>query len=348
MAAPAPLPPPDPSEMLAARARRGDSGAFEELYRLHHRRIYALALRMARDPGLAEEMTQEAFVTAWGALPSFRGESAFGTWLHGLAARVILRQMRTDRRREERHEAIADSYLAEARRAMPETHLAPPGRGRGGAAHRLRVRGRTGRAAGGAPLRGALPGARGGLFGPVRSGPRALPAVSQRPGRPPDPDHRVPRPAYGGTPMIRRIVLFFASIFVIISACALVAGAQESCPEGHPVTGDLGISHLLCVGGSCSVNLRTGRGYAHDFSTEPRIQGLEKDGPAWGRLQDRDILVAIDGVLITTLEGGRRLANLTPGKPVELRIRRGGRDMDVTVVPRTGCNMPMLAVRQQR
>lgn len=130
MAAPALVPEPDPSEMLAARARRGDSRAFEELYRLHHRRIYALALRMSRDPGVAEEMTQEAFVTAWGALPSFRGESAFGTWLHGLAARVILRQMRTDRRREERHEAAADlsgnpsGYLGEARRAMPETHLA--------------------------------------------------------------------------------------------------------------------------------------------------------------------------------------------------------------------------------
>lgn len=126
MAAPAPLPEPDPSEMLAARARRGDSRAFEELYRLHHRRIYALALRMTRDPGRAEEMTQEAFVTAWGSLPSFRGESSFGTWLHGLAARVILRQMRSDRRWEERNEAAADlaGYLSEARRAMPETNLA--------------------------------------------------------------------------------------------------------------------------------------------------------------------------------------------------------------------------------
>lgn len=147
--------------------------------------------------------------------------------------------------------------------------------------------------------------------------------------------------------MIRRIVLFFASIFVIITACAVVAGAEPKCPEGHPQTGDIGISHLLCVGGSCSVNLRTNRGYAHDFSTEPRIQGLEKDGPAWGKLQDGDILVAVDGALITTLEGGRRLANLTPGKPVTLSIRRGGREIDVTVVPRRGCNMPMLAVRQR-
>ena len=141
----------------------------------------------------------------------------------------------------------------------------------------------------------------------------------------------------------RRIILFFA----IASACALVAGAQEKCPEGHPQTGDIGISHLLCVGGSCSVNLRTDRGYAHDFSTEPRIKGLDRKGPAWGRLQDGDILVAVDDILITTLEGGRRLATLTPGKPVELRIRRGGREMDVTVIPRLGCNMPNLAVRKR-
>src|SRR3989337_49808 len=98
---------PDPTEMLVARARRGGARAFEELYRLHHRRIYALALRMIREPGRAEELTQDAFVEAWRSLHSFRGESSFGTWLHGLAVRVILKGMRTDRRWEERNEAAA-------------------------------------------------------------------------------------------------------------------------------------------------------------------------------------------------------------------------------------------------
>lgn len=142
--------------------------------------------------------------------------------------------------------------------------------------------------------------------------------------------------------MIRRTSLFFA----VATACALTAGAQPqpACPEGHPVTGDIGLSHLLCVGSSCSVNLRTDRGYVHDFSTEPRIRGLEENGPARGKLQEGDILVAVDGALITTREGGRRLANLTPGKPVTLRVRRGAQEMDVTVVPRPGCNMPQLAV----
>lgn len=142
----------------------------------------------------------------------------------------------------------------------------------------------------------------------------------------------------------RRIPLFFA----VATAWAFAAGAQTTaqlrCPEGHPATGDLGIEYLLCVAGSCSVNLRTGRGYAHDFSTEPRVRGIQPGGPASGKLRDGDILISVDGVLITTREGGRRLANLTPGKAVRLRIRRGGKEMDVAVVPALGCNMPRLAV----
>jgi hypothetical protein len=142
----------------------------------------------------------------------------------------------------------------------------------------------------------------------------------------------------------RRIVIFFA----VATACAIVAGAQTTaplrCPEGHPATGDLGIEYLLCVGGSCSVNLRTDRGYTHDFATEPRLRGILPSGPSAGKLRDGDILISIDGVLITTREGGRRLANLTPGKAVTLRIRRGDKEMDVTVVPKLGCNMPRLAV----
>ncbi|HEX3131014.1 MAG TPA: PDZ domain-containing protein [Thermoanaerobaculia bacterium] len=139
--------------------------------------------------------------------------------------------------------------------------------------------------------------------------------------------------------MIRRFIILFFAV-------ATAAGAQTPlrCPEGHPATGDLGIESLLCVAGSCSVNLRTERGYAHEFSTEPRIRGVQPGGPSSGKLRNGDILISIDGVLITTLEGGRRLANLTPGKPVTLGVRRGGKETDVAVVPGLGCNMPRLAV----
>jgi RNA polymerase sigma-70 factor (ECF subfamily) len=114
------------AEILVARAREGDVAAFEELYRAHHRRIYALALRMTGDAARAEEVTQEAFVRAWESLPGFRGESSFGTWLHGLAVHVALRHERTERRRKARVEATDDlsGYTAEVRRAMPETSIA--------------------------------------------------------------------------------------------------------------------------------------------------------------------------------------------------------------------------------
>jgi membrane-associated protease RseP (regulator of RpoE activity) len=125
---------------------------------------------------------------------------------------------------------------------------------------------------------------------------------------------------------------------------AVLARPSGPCPEGHPRTGDLGIQSLVCVSGSCAVNMWTGREYTHEFSTEPRIRGLSPRGPSAGKLEDGDIIIAIDDVLITTREGGRRLANLEPGVPVTLRIRRDGEEMDVELVPREGCNMPMLAV----
>lgn len=117
--------PPLPADLLVARARRRDPHAFEELYRLYHRRIYGLALRLARDAGRAEELTQDAFVRAWEILPGFRGDSSFATWLHGLTVRVFFERSRAERRWTERIEAADDLeiYLTEVRRALPETSM---------------------------------------------------------------------------------------------------------------------------------------------------------------------------------------------------------------------------------
>ena len=87
---------------LVRRARRGDVEAFERLYRDHVGRIYAVSLRMVADAALAEELTQEAFVRAWRKLGSFRGTSAFGTWLHRLAVNVTLDALRARQRWRER------------------------------------------------------------------------------------------------------------------------------------------------------------------------------------------------------------------------------------------------------
>lgn len=80
---------------LVHRARQRDPRAFAELYRAHVRRVYALCLRMTADARLAEELTQQAFIGAWEKLPLFRGESAFGSWLHRLAVNTVLMAFRS-------------------------------------------------------------------------------------------------------------------------------------------------------------------------------------------------------------------------------------------------------------
>ena len=81
-------------ELLVRRARQGEVGALEGLYRVNVGRVFALCRRMTGDPALAEDLTQEAFVRAWQNLGSFRGSSAFSTWLHRLAVNVVLAHLR--------------------------------------------------------------------------------------------------------------------------------------------------------------------------------------------------------------------------------------------------------------
>ena len=121
--------------------------------------------------------------------------------------------------------------------------------------------------------------------------------------------------------------------------------ANGRCVENKPLTGDIGIAYLICYGGSCAVNGRDEDGsYHHWFSTEPRIAAIGRNSPASGLLHENDAIVAVDGALITTREGGRRLATLTPNVPVRLRVRRGTQESDVVLVPIQGCNMPSLLV----
>jgi RNA polymerase sigma-70 factor (ECF subfamily) len=90
------------------RAQAGDVAAFEELYRENVGRVFAVCLRIVGEPALAEELTQEAFVRAWQKLGSFRGESAFSSWLHPLAVNVALSERRSHKRRAERVFATDD------------------------------------------------------------------------------------------------------------------------------------------------------------------------------------------------------------------------------------------------
>ena len=72
-------------QQLVERAQRGDKRAFELLVMKYQRKLGRLLSRMVRDPGEVEDVTQEAFIKAYRALPNFRGESAFYTWLYRIA-----------------------------------------------------------------------------------------------------------------------------------------------------------------------------------------------------------------------------------------------------------------------
>ena len=80
-------------------AQAGGVAEFERLYRENVGRVYALCLRLSADPVRAEELTQDVFVRAWEKLGSFRGESAFSTWLHRLAVNEVLGRRRSEGRR---------------------------------------------------------------------------------------------------------------------------------------------------------------------------------------------------------------------------------------------------------
>jgi RNA polymerase sigma-70 factor (ECF subfamily) len=76
------------------RAKSGDAEAFEVLYNLHKRRVYSLCLRMTTNTAEAEDLTQEAFLQLFRKIGTFRGESAFSTWLHRMAVNVVLMRLR--------------------------------------------------------------------------------------------------------------------------------------------------------------------------------------------------------------------------------------------------------------
>jgi RNA polymerase sigma-70 factor, ECF subfamily len=79
---------------VVRRAQRGDADAFERVYRLHSRKIYNLCLRMVGNPTEAEDLTQDVFLQLLRKIGTFRGESAFSTWLHRMSVNIVLMRFR--------------------------------------------------------------------------------------------------------------------------------------------------------------------------------------------------------------------------------------------------------------
>lgn len=93
---------------MVRRAQAADAKAFEALYRRHVDKVYGLCLRMTGNAAESEDCTQEAFIQAWNKLDKFRGESAFGTWLHRVAVNVVLGRIRKSKREHDRIQAVGD------------------------------------------------------------------------------------------------------------------------------------------------------------------------------------------------------------------------------------------------
>ena len=102
-----------------ALAASGDRRAFERLYHQHCSRVHSLCARMVADRARAEELTQDVFVRAWGKISLFRGESAFGTWLHRLTVNVVLNARKSEGRERTRFEDAEDEDHIEAFAARP-------------------------------------------------------------------------------------------------------------------------------------------------------------------------------------------------------------------------------------
>jgi len=87
--------PKDDSEAgLIRRAQSGDEHAFASLYQLHKKRVYSVCLQMTKDVADAEDLTQDAFLQVFRSISSFRGDSAFSTWLYRIAVNTVLMKLR--------------------------------------------------------------------------------------------------------------------------------------------------------------------------------------------------------------------------------------------------------------
>src|SRR5664279_2264879 len=79
---------------LTRSASHGDMTAFEEIYNRHHRRVYSICLRMLQNASEAEDLTQDVFIQLYRKIGSFRGDSAFTTWLHRMTVNQVLMHFR--------------------------------------------------------------------------------------------------------------------------------------------------------------------------------------------------------------------------------------------------------------
>lgn len=137
-------------------------------------------------------------------------------------------------------------------------------------------------------------------------------------------------------------VLALVSGLTLVGVTAAAAQVTDACPVGQVEMGTVGIGELRCENCSVGVDIvaDSGRGFGRrlwDFRSEPTIGRIVAGSPASGRLRAGDVVTAIDGQLITTRAGGIRYGAIVPGTPVTFRVRRGDRELEVTLTPVGEC-----------
>lgn len=136
-------------------------------------------------------------------------------------------------------------------------------------------------------------------------------------------------------------------LLAMLIVCASPAQAQwTSCPGGRAPRGDIGVRALRCTGpgASCAINIDAPA--RHEFAVEPVITRVDPGLAGSGGLMAGDTLVSVDGLLITTREGGRRLADPPLGRNVAVLVRRRGELLELSLRPRPGCGVSSLRVIQ--
>ncbi len=103
----------------------GDANAFEELVLKYEKTVYNLALRMVGDRDDAFDMTQEAFIKAYGSLSSFRGDSKFSVWIYRIATNVCLDFLRSKSRKQQVSLTVSDDDDEDAQLDIPDPSSAP-------------------------------------------------------------------------------------------------------------------------------------------------------------------------------------------------------------------------------
>jgi S1-C subfamily serine protease len=121
---------------------------------------------------------------------------------------------------------------------------------------------------------------------------------------------------------------------LLLALAGPLNGQVEVCPDGLPPRGAMGISSFECT--NCTMTT-DGSERTWDFSSEPIVQTVTPGSPVYGKIRPGDAIVAVDGHLITTGEGGRRFGNMVPGREVSVVVRTGNREKTVAVIPEPEC-----------